>query len=416
MKLKINKACDLSSISVLPPHTRRSSIGPSGPGSSSVFGRSQGSQLRSQLSQQGVSSQHGMFSQLSQNSLDEIVTNDQRISSQERENPVKKLSCLPPISYSLEESQMQVSRSSSNLMHKWNSSSVLDHRSQTSGELERRIGMMETSLNRFGMIMDSVQSDIMQVNKGTKEPLMEVEDIRQKLIANGNLLQVMANGLEDIKTNLAGGIKSLSDQVNQDTDGEKLKEISSFILTLPDQIDVYLQKMQSELCNKLTQEIQAMVCSLKVPNQNHLNPAILLEEGISCRSVQQQMQPLKGYTDNNLIFFSCPEMPPRSCGETALLPKIEVGSWTSVKTEQATFTHRGTSKKHKQKRMSPIEQEREWRIPIESDEEIDGGFSCLLEGKETGNYSMAEAKEETKRILRKARRRKRKHSNTIILD
>ncbi|KAG5565769.1 hypothetical protein RHGRI_001627 [Rhododendron griersonianum] len=199
---------------------------------------------------------------------------------------------------------MQVSRSSSNLMRKWNSSSVLDHRSQTSEELERRIGMMETSLNRFGTIMDSVQSDIMQVNKGTKEALMEIEDVRQKLIANGNLLQ--AKGQEDIKTNLAGGIKSLSDQVSQDTDGEKLKEISSFILTLPEQIDVYLQKMQSELCNKLTQEIQAMVCSLKVPNQNHLTPAILLEE------------------------------------------------------------------------------EREWRIPIESDEEIDGGFSCLLEGKETG--------------------------------
>lgn len=34
---------------------------------------------------------------------------------------------------------------------------------------------------------------------------------------------------------------------------------------------------------------------------------------------------------------------------------------------------------------------------------------------DVGNYSMAEAKEETKRILRKARRRKRKH-NTIILD
>jgi len=32
---------------------------------------------------------------------------------------------------------------------------------------------METSLSRFGMIMDSVQSDIMQVNKGTKEVHLE---------------------------------------------------------------------------------------------------------------------------------------------------------------------------------------------------------------------------------------------------
>ncbi|GMP61443.1 hypothetical protein CsSME_00023907 [Camellia sinensis var. sinensis] len=80
MKLKINKACDLSSISVLPPHARRSSNVQSGP-ESLVFGKNQASQLRSQPSQQsfsqGVSSQHGTFSQLSQNSLDEFVTNDQ---------------------------------------------------------------------------------------------------------------------------------------------------------------------------------------------------------------------------------------------------------------------------------------------------------------------------------------------------
>ncbi|KAE8723085.1 hypothetical protein F3Y22_tig00013285pilonHSYRG00317 [Hibiscus syriacus] len=72
MKLKISKACDLGSISVFPPHTRRSSLPPSVP---------QSSQLRSQPSQQsfsqGISSQHALFSQISQNSLDEIVTTDQ---------------------------------------------------------------------------------------------------------------------------------------------------------------------------------------------------------------------------------------------------------------------------------------------------------------------------------------------------
>lgn len=33
--------------------------------------------------------------------------------------------------------------------------------------------MMETSLSRFGMILDSIQSDIMQVNKGRKELALE---------------------------------------------------------------------------------------------------------------------------------------------------------------------------------------------------------------------------------------------------
>lgn len=33
--------------------------------------------------------------------------------------------------------------------------------------------MMETSLSKFSMILDSVQGDIMQVNKGTKEVSVE---------------------------------------------------------------------------------------------------------------------------------------------------------------------------------------------------------------------------------------------------
>ncbi|GKU88107.1 hypothetical protein SLEP1_g2408 [Rubroshorea leprosula] len=68
MNLKINKACDLNSISVLPPHARKSNTVTSGP---------QASYLRSQPSQQsisqGFSSQPAFFSQISQNSLDEYT-------------------------------------------------------------------------------------------------------------------------------------------------------------------------------------------------------------------------------------------------------------------------------------------------------------------------------------------------------
>lgn len=44
---------------------------------------------------------------------------------------------------------------------------------QISEELEQRFGMMETSLSRFGMMLDSIQSDIMQANRGTKEVFLE---------------------------------------------------------------------------------------------------------------------------------------------------------------------------------------------------------------------------------------------------
>ncbi|KAI8028482.1 Protein PAIR1, partial [Camellia lanceoleosa] len=353
-----------------------------------------------------------------------------RIGSQERENSVKKIACLPPISYTREESQMPISRSSTNLMRKWNSTSAADHQLKNLS----RIGIMETSLNRFGMILDSVQSDIMHVNKGTKEALMEMEVIRQKLIANDNLMQLMNMGQEDVKTNLVGGVKSISDRVSQDRD--RLKEISSMISALPEQIDLCLQKLKSELCKTVTQEMQAIPCTLSISSQKHLTPTVLLERGISCRVTPQQMPTLKN-----------PQVRPKFCGKATVVPKVELGSWTSVKKEKATFTCRGSSKEHRQKRLFPIElclksrlhykkwtkltrsfimrtlwilqmqTERERRIVIESDAEIDVGFSRLLEEKDTdiGNYSMEEAKEETKRILRKARREKRKYSNAIIL-
>ncbi|XP_059651397.1 putative recombination initiation defects 3 [Cornus florida] len=415
MKLKINKASDLSSISVLPPPPRRASTVPNGP-ECSVFGKSQTSQLRSQPSQQsfsqGVSSQYGMFSQLSQNSLDEIAMNDQRFGSQERENSVKKISCLPPISCAREDSQMPISRSSTNLMCKWNSAPVADLRYQISEELEHRIGMMQTSINKFGMILESIQSDIMQINRGTKDVSVVVEGIRQKLIVHDHSLQLLDKREEDIKTTLDGGFKSISDQLIQDIYQERLQEISSMLSALPEQIDACLQKLKYDICRSFSQEMQ-VIASVKIPNKKHLTPnqkrltpTAVLPRGISYCATSQQMSPFKN-----------PVVHPKVRGQATLGPKVEVGSWTTVKQERSNFTYRCSNKEQKQKEVSPAELERERRVAIESDEEIDG-FSCLLEEKETGleKYSMAEVKEETLRILRKARRRKRKYCNHIIID
>ncbi|KAI7755076.1 hypothetical protein M8C21_006544, partial [Ambrosia artemisiifolia] len=157
--MKINKACDLSSISVLPPHSsvvqyrRRSGVSCSLPETSSTLRLSQPpsqqqqqQQQRSQQSfSQGISSQHN-FSQFSQNSQDDTMTNDQLIVSQERENSVKRFSCLPPVSHTREESQMLTSRSSTGLIRKWGSG-VSEQRSQMSEEFERRIGTIENSLS-----------------------------------------------------------------------------------------------------------------------------------------------------------------------------------------------------------------------------------------------------------------------------
>ncbi|KAL3536814.1 hypothetical protein ACH5RR_000180 [Cinchona calisaya] len=406
MKLKINKATDLSSISVLPPHSRR----PTG-AESSIFGKSQAasasaSQFRSQASQQsafsqGASSQHALFSQISQNSLDDVLTNDQRLSSQERETSARRTSCLAPISYPRDESQMQLSRSSANLMRKW---SIPEYKCQISEELEHRIGMMENSLSRFGMMLDSIQSDIMQVNKGTKELLLEVESIRQKMVVHDDLLQLMNKGQEDIKSSCDGGFKALSGQFSQSILRESSREISSTLSAFPEKIETTMLKFQKDMVKTFTKEIQALACKLPVSNQKRATPVLHPSKGVNHLATFQEMQSLKSTQLHSKVH------------QDALVPIPETGGWKSVKHEEAILKDRNLNKSFHQKGISSIQLERKCKVVVESDEDTDGGFFCLLKETETGNYSIEEARQETERILRKARRKKRKHSNPIVID
>ena len=46
---------------------------------------------------------------------------------------------------------------------------------QMGEEFEHRIGTIESSLSRFGLMLESLQTDIMQVNKGTtKQPFNDI--------------------------------------------------------------------------------------------------------------------------------------------------------------------------------------------------------------------------------------------------
>ncbi|KAJ9564020.1 hypothetical protein OSB04_009180, partial [Centaurea solstitialis] len=113
--MKINKACDLSSISVLPPQLRRrSGISNSLPETSSTFRQAQPSTITAAAAVTAItfSGHHAIFSQFSQNSQDETLTNDQLVVSQERESSLKRFSSLPPVNHTRGESQLPLSRSS----------------------------------------------------------------------------------------------------------------------------------------------------------------------------------------------------------------------------------------------------------------------------------------------------------------
>ncbi|KAG4400495.1 hypothetical protein AAZX31_07G067400 [Glycine max] len=414
--MKINKACDLNSISVFPPplvYPRKANNISSGLQASHSQHRSQPSQ---QSLSQGLSSQHGVLSHFSQNSLDEAVTtNDQRVGSQEHENSLRRISSLSRPTYSREESQAPNSRSSSNLMLKWNSA---DHKSQLSEGLEHRIGIMETSLSRFTMILDSVQSDVMQVNKGTKEIILEVECIRQKLIAQDNSLQLMTKGQEEIKAIIERSLKSLAEQMSHVSKKEKLQDVYLAVSALPQLIEASLQNVQNDLRN-ITKEMQEISCNLKSVNQKDLVPTSLSSKSISKQITTPKMrQPLANicydynHDQGQGIFLDFSEA--KVSIQATVAPEVESGGWKPVKKERVTFSDRTSEKVQKKKEphtQKYIRGGRDCAIVIESDEEIDGGFSCLVQENAgvnlLGNLTK-EALEETERILRKARRRKRK--------
>ncbi|KAG4400493.1 hypothetical protein GLYMA_07G070400v4 [Glycine max] len=364
--MKINKACDLNSISVFPPplvYPRKANNISSGLQASHSQHRSQPSQ---QSLSQGLSSQHGVLSHFSQNSLDEAVTtNDQRVGSQEHENSLRRISSLSRPTYSREESQAPNSRSSSNLMLKWNSA---DHKSQLSEGLEHRIGIMETSLSRFTMILDSVQSDVMQVNKGTKEIILEVECIRQKLIAQDNSLQLMTKGQEEIKAIIERSLKSLAEQMSHVSKKEKLQDVYLAVSALPQLIEASLQNVQNDLRN-ITKEMQEISCNLKSVNQKDLVPTSLSSKSISKQITTPKMrQPLANEAKVSI--------------QATVAPEVESGGWKPVKKERVTFSDRTSEKVQKKKEphtQKYIRGGRDCAIVIESDEEIDGGFSCLVQ-------------------------------------
>ncbi|KAB5569192.1 hypothetical protein DKX38_002985 [Salix brachista] len=150
----------------------------------------------------------------------------------------------------------------------------------------------------------------------------------------------------------------------------------------------------------------------------------------------------------------------------ALPPKVETGGWKSVKLEQRSVTRAASLREQRRSGVSSDQQEKQSRVIVDSDEEIEGGFSCLIDVKETECNTLVlnwaaltgceeshpyplhthrhfrivirsaktalsvtcfpvqgirnpitdVSKEETARILRKARRQKRKYCNPIIIN
>ncbi|CAM0148940.1 unnamed protein product [Urochloa decumbens] len=283
MNLNINKACNLGSISVLPPRRTGGSGGMGASGSSTAgLAASQQQQQRSQpLSQQssqgaggsgGGSSFLHSQSQLSQGSLDEnnlslhlaSPTRDQRFGL--HDDSSKKMSSLPVNLGSgvRDESQLQLAKISSNPVHRWNPSPP-DSRCQVPNEdVERKFQHLASSVHKMGMVLDSVQNDVMQLNRAMKEASLDSGSIQQKVVVLDNSLQKILKGQDDLKELVESSTKSIAYQLSVlNSHSHKLDEISSTLSVWPKQIEIDLRQLQSDIFKIFTKEMEGIVRAIR---------------------------------------------------------------------------------------------------------------------------------------------------------
>ena len=64
---------------------------------------------------------------------------------------------------------------------------------------------------------------------------------------------------EDVKFSLEGSLKSISEQQSKDRYQDKLQQIILVLSTLPKQMEMFVYKLEKELCTSFTKEIQACI-------------------------------------------------------------------------------------------------------------------------------------------------------------
>ncbi|KAL5678959.1 hypothetical protein ACJX0J_005344, partial [Zea mays] len=245
-----------------------------------------GSQQRSQpLSQQsfsqgavgsgGASSLLHSQSQLSQASLDENLLT-LHLASPARDqgfrlhdDSSKKMTSLPVTSASCvrEESQLQLAKTSSNPVHRWNPS-LPDSRCVVPAEdVERKFQHMASSVHKVGMVLDSVQNDTMQLNRAMKEAALDSGSIQQKIVVLDTSMQKNLKGQGDLKVLVESNTKNIADQLAVlNSHSNKLVEISSALSVLPKQIERDLKQQQSDIFRIFRNNMEEIARAVKSLN------------------------------------------------------------------------------------------------------------------------------------------------------
>uniref|UniRef100_A0A0E0CTQ1 Protein PAIR1 n=1 Tax=Oryza meridionalis TaxID=40149 RepID=A0A0E0CTQ1_9ORYZ len=389
MKLKMNKACDIASISVLPPRRTGGSSGASASGSVAVAVASQPrsqplSQSQQSFSQGASASLLHSQSQFSQVSLDDNLltllpspTRDQRFGL--HDDSSKRMSSLPASSASCarEESQLQLAKVPSNPMHRWNPS-IADTRCQVTNEdVERKFQHLASSVHKMGMVVDSVQSDVMQLNRAMKEASLDSGSIRQKIA-------VLESSLQQI-----GVVRAI-------------RSVNSRPAAMQMMAD---QSYQVPVSNGWTQINQTPVAAGRSP----MNRAPVA----AGRSRMNQLPETK-VLSAHLVY---------PAKVTDLKPKVEQGKVKAAPQKPFASSYYRVAPKQEEVAIRKVNiqvpaKKAPVSIIIESDDDSEGRASCVILKTETGSKEWKVTKQGTEEgleILRRARKRRRREMQSIVL-
>uniref|UniRef100_A0A8R7TR03 Uncharacterized protein n=2 Tax=Triticum urartu TaxID=4572 RepID=A0A8R7TR03_TRIUA len=200
-------------------------------------------------------------SQLSQASLDanllsllsQAPARDQDSSKRTSSYPASSASCVR------EESQLQLTKIPTNTIHRW-SPSLPDSRCQVNEEVERKFQHLASSVHKMGTILDSVQNDVMQLNRAMKEASLDSGSIQKKFVLLEDSLKQILKGQDDLKALLEGITESNPDRLSVlNSLASKQDEMSSLLSVLPKHVQIELGQLKGDISRIFSKEIEGIV-------------------------------------------------------------------------------------------------------------------------------------------------------------
>ncbi|XP_044321494.1 protein PAIR1 isoform X4 [Triticum aestivum] len=164
---------------------------------------------------------------------------------------------------------------------RWNPSPT-DTRCRVNEDAECRFQQLSGSVHKVGMVLDSVQTDVIQLNRTMKDASVESGGVQQKFDLLEDTLQKIIKGQNDLKVLAENSMKSNSDQLNVlNSRTSKLNEMSLVVSVCPKQVQADLRELHGDIFRVLTKDMEGVVRDIRSLNTRPAAMSMLPDQNFS---------------------------------------------------------------------------------------------------------------------------------------